>query len=281
VDAAPAAIGDRARPAPLRLTIRAAARFATRPTRRNLLHWVSWALALVVELALVALLGDGHIYGWELALTRHLQAVSGRYPIFLITSTLTNTLSLPFLAIFAVILSLVLRSGHRAAALLLVLSFPLHVLAQFPKALIDRPRPSVAFDGIAGVGGVQSFPSGHAEYVVTFYGFLTYLALQHITSRWVRGVALLGWAVFALATGFGRVALGRHWPLDVLASYVIGLGLLSGLIWLHTAIRGTQHPATCSSAAPTLGKEDDTSHGLPDGIRCRTPAPRSAPSLDP
>jgi undecaprenyl-diphosphatase len=90
---------------------------------------------------------------------------------------------------------------------------PLHVLAQFPKALVDRPRPSAAFEDIVGVGGPRSFPSGHAEYVITFYGFIAYLLMRRLKGFWPRIAIMLVWLVFVLATGFGRVAAGRHWPL--------------------------------------------------------------------
>jgi membrane-associated phospholipid phosphatase len=217
-------------------TGRRAVWFAFQPTGRNVLHWSSWALALGFELVLVAIMADGTIYGWEQSLTRTLQDVPGKGLIFDVSSTLTNTLSVPFLLLFAAIVA-VLATGHRGAAVILTLSFPLHVLAQFPKAIVDRPRPSPAFDGIDGVGGLQSFPSGHAEYVITFYGFLAYLVMLHLVAPWQRGLVLTAWILLALATGFGRVAEGRHWPLDVFASYVVGLGLLSGLIWLHSAFR--------------------------------------------
>jgi membrane-associated phospholipid phosphatase len=230
----------RARPNRAGVDVRAAAAFAFRPTRRNLLHWLSWAVAFGVELALVAVLWNGRIFGWEQDLTRRLQDVPGKRIVFDVTSTLTNTISLPFLVIFLAIVSITLLLGHRGAAVLLLLTFPLHVLSQFPKALVDRPRPSAAFDGIIGVGGTQSFPSGHSEYVVTFYGFLAYLLMLHVANRWARAGIFAAWLVFVLATGFGRVALGRHWPLDVLTSYIIGLGLLSGMIWLHSAFRYTK-----------------------------------------
>lgn len=82
--------------------------------------------------------------------------------------------------------------------------------------------------GSRGVGGFQSFPSGHAEYVVTFYGFLAYLLVLHAQTRAQGAAIVIACGVFALATGFGRIAEGRHWPLDVLASYVVGIGLLAG-----------------------------------------------------
>jgi undecaprenyl-diphosphatase len=194
-------------------------------------------VALAIEVGLLLVLRDGEIFGWEQSLTRTLQDVPGKGLVFDVTSTLTNTLSAPFILIFATIAGLVVMSGHRWAALMLLLSFPLHVLAQFPKALVDRPRPSLLFDGIEGVGGSQSFPSGHAEYVVTFYGFLAYLLVLHARTQAQRAAIVVAWGIFALATGFGRIAEGRHWPLDVLASYVVGFGLLAGLIWLYRALR--------------------------------------------
>ena len=230
-------VSEISEPTDVQALARNAIAFALRPTHRNTLHWASWALALGAEIALVIILRRGQTYEWERWLTRRFQEAPGRQIIFDISSTVTNTISPTFLLIFAAILAGTLTLGHRGAALLLLLTFPLHVLAQWPKALIDRPRPSDNFEGTVGVGGFQSFPSGHSEYVVTFYGFLAYLVMLHLDRKWQRWTVGIGWMMLALATGFGRIALGRHWPIDVLASYLIGLGLLSGMIWLHSAMR--------------------------------------------
>jgi membrane-associated phospholipid phosphatase len=206
------------------------------PTRRNVLHWLSWAFALSVELALVLILREGVIYAWEQDLTRFMQQLPGRYHLFTVMDFLTNTLSVPFAILFFAIVLAVFRTGYRINASLLLLTFPLHVLAQFPKALIDRPRPSEAFPGIDGVGGFRSFPSGHAEFVISFYGFLAFIIVQRLERRWQRVAVIVAWLALALATGLGRIATGRHWPIDIAASYLIGAGLLSGLIWLQWAV---------------------------------------------
>jgi membrane-associated phospholipid phosphatase len=51
--------------------------------------------------------------------------------------------------------------------------------------------------------------------------------------------------------------LGRHWPLDVLTAYVVGLGLLSGLIWLHSAFRyvKARRPDPAADRQPTTLRE--------------------------
>lgn len=211
--------------------------FGFQPNRRNVLHWLSWAFALGLEFALIGLLRDGRVYLWEIDLTRLLQRLPTRDVYLTWINVLTNTLSMEFLLLFAAIVTTVFLLGQRLDALLLLVTFPVHVLAQFPKALIDRPRPSPAFDGIEGVGGVQSFPSGHAEFVISFWGFLTLLAWLHLKERWQRIAFVSFWIALALLTGLLRIAMGRHWPIDIFASYIFGFGILSGLIWLRRSIR--------------------------------------------
>lgn len=213
---------------------------AIAPTRRNLAYWAACAATLALELALVAILRDGHIYGWEQDVTRLFQRAPGRNLIFDVANFLTNTISWPFAALFAAIVGAVLLVRQYSVAFLLLLTFPTHVLAQFPKALMDRPRPSSLYEGIDGVGGFQSFPSGHAEFVISFYGFLTCFAISRTSSRPVRWLIVGVWLTLTAAIGFGRVAMGRHWPIDILASYVIGAGILSGLLWLWDALRAAR-----------------------------------------
>lgn len=217
-----------------------AVRIAFRPTRRNVLHWVSWAAALTVQGLFVLLLKDGSIYDWEADVAREIQKTPGRFELFDASNYLTNTIAWEFVPLIGTVVAISLWLRHFLAALLFVLTFPLHVLAQWPKAVLDRPRPPAGFDGLDGVGGFQSFPSGHSEFVVTFWGFAAFILLLHADRPWQRALVLVPFLGLVVATGYGRVALGRHWPLDVLVSYVVGLGLLSGLIWIYAAVREAQ-----------------------------------------
>ncbi|MFN0147322.1 MAG: phosphatase PAP2 family protein [Dehalococcoidia bacterium] len=193
-------------------------------------------------MTLVFVLRGGHVYAWELDLTRLLQDTPGRREIFDPVNFLTNTLSWPFLGIFVVTILVAVAIRHYSVAFLVALTFPVHVLAQFPKAFLDRPRPPSSYPGVDGVGGFDSFPSGHAEFVVAFYGLLLFIAVRHARPRWARAALIASWGLFALATGYGRVATGRHWPIDILASYLIGFGILSGLLWLYEALRAARPP---------------------------------------
>ncbi|MBK6561148.1 phosphatase PAP2 family protein [Candidatus Amarobacter glycogenicus] len=219
----------------------AAVRLAVVPSRRNRLLWACSMVAFGFQAMSVLVLEDGHIFEWEVHTTRILQRIPARYEVFDLAFWLTNTIAWEFIPIFGAAFGVAWLLNQRDAALLLLLSFPLHVFAQWPKAVIDRPRPPAGHHAIEGVGGFQSFPSGHAEFVITFWGFLAYLVVTHSRSTRVRLAVTMAWTVLAIATGVGRIAIGRHWPMDVLVSYVVGFGLLSGLIWLYSAIRAAGH----------------------------------------
>ena len=94
------------------------------------------------------------------------------------------------------------------------------------KTAVPLPRPAAVIDAaqITIIGAkltAHSFPSGHT---VSAFSFV------------VAWAALLGWraaplVLLAVLAGFSRVAVGAHWPVDVLAGAMVGL--LGGWIGLH------------------------------------------------
>lgn len=81
------------------------------------------------------------------------------------------------------------------------------------KAYFDFPRPA-GYDGLTALGTQSaSFPSGHAQAAGSFF---TYWGLKR--GGWVWTVAM----VLALLISYSRIALGVHYPRDVLAGLVIG-----------------------------------------------------------
>lgn len=70
-----------------------------------------------------------------------------------------------------------------------------------------------------------SFPSGHSAGAMVLCGALAMLA------RWRPAFGIAGFAVILI--GVSRVWLGVHWPSDVLAGWVTGLGWLAlCAVWL-------------------------------------------------
>jgi membrane-associated phospholipid phosphatase len=96
------------------------------------------------------------------------------------------------------------------------------------KLLVDRSRP---FNPVVDTG-LGSFPSGHVIHAVVIFGLLPIL-LWAVTKS--RAYLLSGFAIFGMAVGSvaaSRIALGAHWPSDVVASLLIGASLLLGAQFL-------------------------------------------------
>ncbi|AHE97245.1 PA-phosphatase [Thioalkalivibrio paradoxus ARh 1] len=102
------------------------------------------------------------------------------------------------------------------------------ILTHVPKELLDLPRPAALFEPgsfhlIGPALHSKGPPSGHSLAVFLVAG----IAVYFVRSGFLRLVLLAGAALVALS----RVAVGAHWPLDV----VLGSGL--GLVGAWLSIR--------------------------------------------
>jgi undecaprenyl-diphosphatase len=105
----------------------------------------------------------------------------------------------------------------------LVIAVALGGLAVFAlKLAVDRPRPPVALAALNvplrtpdGVPPDASFPSGHAQ---TAFAAATYLALLYRRRAWI-------FLALAALVALSRVALGVHYPSDVIAGAFLGSAL--------------------------------------------------------
>jgi len=99
------------------------------------------------------------------------------------------------------------------------------------KQLVNRPRPSQSYpDEINSYTSStgKSFPSGHTSLA---FSTATVLSLQY--KKWYVTVPAFAWAA---SVGYSRMALGRHYPSDVLCGAAVGVG--SGYLghWLTKKI---------------------------------------------
>jgi membrane-associated phospholipid phosphatase len=91
------------------------------------------------------------------------------------------------------------------------------------KSYFARERPSV--HRIVEADGF-SFPSGHSMGSLTFYGFLSYLALRSKCKSLSKLGLVTLFGSLILLIGMSRIYLGVHYPSDVLAGYT------AGMVWL-------------------------------------------------
>lgn len=104
------------------------------------------------------------------------------------------------------------------AALLLIMVFGGRLLVELQKVLIDRPRPGAS--PYLEADHSWSFPSGHSANAM-----ITYLAIALLLPVGQRNRAIavgIGLAI-ALQSGWSRLALGVHWPSDVVGGWAFGL----------------------------------------------------------
>ena len=106
--------------------------------------------------------------------------------------------------------------------------------------LIGRPRPDPHKYPIhvsTAIVPFPSFPSGHTEHDIVYYGFLLYLSFTKPVREWRYRWLLIPLQIFAvfdiLAIGYSRVLEGDHWFTDVLGGYLEGLLYLFLCIFIY------------------------------------------------
>jgi len=95
------------------------------------------------------------------------------------------------------------------------------------KQIVGRPRPSIVYPEIQTytTPNYLSFPSGHSALSFSLTTSMAY----HANDRAYISIPIFTWPI---GVGYSRMRLGRHYPTDVLAGAIIGIG--SGIFshWL-------------------------------------------------
>jgi membrane-associated phospholipid phosphatase len=144
------------------------------------------------------------------------------------------------------------RRCHTAVALIAVSSLGAVLLVQSVKVLVGRVRP---LDALLDARGA-SFPSGHAGEALSFYGAVALVVVLSGARRRVRIATVAVAAVLVLAVGFSRIALGVHYPSDVLGSL-----LLCGAWLAATATVLSRAQATGAGSSPRRPASDGPGAG--------------------
>jgi len=136
---------------------------------------------------------------------------------------------------------LALRRRH-SAVFLAVIVLSGTVLSTALKHWVGRPRPQL----VAHLDMVSSasFPSGHVLASTLFYATVALLLAAPLPQRAARWTLYAVAASLSLAIGVSRIALGVHWPTDVLAGWVIG----GAWLWLWFALATRYWPEALRQA---------------------------------
>lgn len=144
---------------------------------------------------------------------------------------LSDSANLPLIAIGAGIVGYLLWTRQRDEAILVIVVLALVTAgSEAVKQLIARPRPP-GFDNTY-LGVVYSYPSGHVLEAVTIYGMIAVLVWRSALPKVVRVVVPVVFAVIIALVAVARVAVGEHYPTDVLAGLLAGIGFVALFAWL-------------------------------------------------
>jgi undecaprenyl-diphosphatase len=136
------------------------------------------------------------------------------------------------------------RGARKLALFLVVVSIGGGVVDSAVKVAVGRPRPH--FDEPVATAFGKSFPSGHSMSALICYGALLVVFLPLVPKR-LRPWVVAATALWVLAIGISRLALGVHYLSDVLGGYVLGAAWLAGSVaafetWRAERGRRRTHP---------------------------------------
>jgi membrane-associated phospholipid phosphatase len=111
-------------------------------------------------------------------------------------------------------------SGMKAAIFSLASFGGILVIDRLLRLIIFQPRPAPGLIHVASMSPGSAFPSTAAFVYAATFGYVCVLAVRKGAKFKINGVVLIV-CVLGLVIAFAaRIALGAHWPSDLIASYL-------------------------------------------------------------
>jgi len=143
-----------------------------------------------------------------------------------IWNTISQGANIPLIVIgLGFVLWLFFTNRRREALVVVLMLVAVTAGSEGVKQLIGRPRPSGNGDGIPGV--VYSYPSGHVLEVLTILGAIAIRGWRSSKRLALRTALVLLVALDVVLVAIARVALAEHYPTDILAGFLGGIGALA------------------------------------------------------
>ena len=199
-----------------------------------------WMIGLLTLVG-ASMLIRNHLGPWpvELAFTRAVQGLfygSWFAPFLIFFGTFNNPT--PSGIALGIVFAVILLMGWYRQAIFLGLTVAVgNGIETVFGNYVARLRPSPDLVRVDIMLKYNSFPSGHVNHEVLFYGFLLYLSFTRPVRTWRYRWVLIPLQVFAalniLLIGISRVYEGEHWAFDVLGGYLCGALWLALFIFLY------------------------------------------------
>ncbi len=142
----------------------------------------------------------------------------------------SNSANYPLIVIgVGIIVWLLVKRRFREAILVALVLAAATAGSEGVKELIHRPRPTGTDPRVIGV--VYSFPSGHTLEAATIYGIIALKVWRSKAPSGVRALVVLAAVLMVALVGFARMALQAHFPSDVLAGLLVGIGDIAVYAW--------------------------------------------------
>lgn len=164
---------------------------------------------------------------------QYLNSFAGRYE-WLDSTIVFSAETLGIILLFGLVIFLFShehdrRQGFHNIIVILGVAFLAWGITEVINSVYPSPRPFLVSDSVNKLishGGMDSFPSGHATF---FAAIATVLYFYH------KKIAVF-YALGALLIGVARIVAGIHWPVDILAGYVIGGIVAVAVYYLYNLI---------------------------------------------
>ena len=168
---------------------------------------------------------------------------------------LSNAANLPLIGIgVGMVLWLLVNHRRREAVLVILVLAAVTAGSEAVKQLVARPRPPGSDTVVPGV--VYSFPSGHVLEAITIFGIIAILLWRSSLSARVKRAVVIAVSIFVALVAAARVALNAHYPSDVLAGFLAGVGVLAVFAILTAHRQAPPGRAIRDRAATSNGHPD-------------------------
>lgn len=179
---------------------------------------------------------------------------------------ISEAANFPMIGIAVAIVAFLWWKGRRREAILVAITLGLVTAgSEGVKELVHRPRPPDSQTVVPGV--IYSFPSGHTLEAVTILGIVAVLVWRSRAPRPAAVAVALLVALFCAWVAIARIAINAHWPSDVLAGFLGGIGVLALVTRLTRDDERGDDPGNDARGDDRADAEHGTADGaaVPDG----------------